>query len=164
MIGYFIDFIQNNIFMIIAITVSVILLSLTFKVFRRVMFGGLITGTISLIFAIIHKVLGNGLQSFYSLFQRVFYFTTRYIGLIQEHLIENRSLLSFFVTAIESDELLKAVLINRLTLDLFIDLAKTDFNCFIYNIKISFNRISTNIQYVFVRKINRSSLAFVYRC
>jgi hypothetical protein len=164
MIGYFIDFIQNNIFMIIAILVSVILLSLAFKHFRRVMFGGLITGTVSLILAIIHKALGYGLQSFYSLFQRVFYFVTRYIELAQNQLIENKSVLSLVVTLLESDEMLKLILTNKLTLDLFIDLAKTDFKCFIQNIKIAFNKISTNIQYVYVRKINRSSLAFVYRC
>ena len=164
MIGYLVDFIQNNIFMIIAIAVVVVFLSLAFKHFRRVMYGGIIAGSLSLILAVIHKVVGNGLESFYAMFQRVFYTVTRYISLAQEQLIQNRSILSLVVTLLESDELLKSVLTNKITLNLFVNLAKTDFKLFINNINISVQNASANIKQVFARRINRSSLAFVYRC
>ena len=161
MINYMIDFIQHNLFTILAILALLIVLSFAFKNIRRVIYGGIATALTSLGFAFMHKA-GLGFNSFYDAFTKVVYSSTRLVEEIQEALLINRSALSITVS-LESDYILSSLYLCDTFYSSNFKMFFIELTYFYNEIKIQIKEEIETIKESLVKRVNRSSFNFVYR-
>ena len=164
MINYMINFIQSNSIIILVILSSLVLLSLASKRFRAFMYGGIITSSISLAFAVMHK-MGYGFTTFYVYFEKTVYTVTRGIEEAQSLLSTSKTIFQATVVSLSSDDLVKSLYLNDTFYSFTLDLLIIDLRTTIDDIKISLNaRIEIIKEFISVKKTNKSRLSLVYRC
>lgn len=160
MINYLIDFVQRNLMIIIAILSFAILLSLSFKKVRRLMYGGLATGLTTLGFAIMHKS-GLGFDSFYDVLTKIVYSVTKVIGSIQDAVMENRMFLQ--IVSLESDYLNGQLCVYDTFAVYYARCFLAQIYDYFFEIKVKFISYLTISKESLISKINLSRYTFAYR-
>ena len=163
MINYMLQFIQNHIIIILVILSSLVILSLASKRFRNIMYGGILTGSISLMFAILHK-LGYGFSTFYSYFEKVVRYVTRSIEVGQSFLISGKTAFSSTLVSLDSDQLVRLLLLNDTFYSIALKIVILDLQNIFDEIKIKVeNKIVEVKERLVVKSVNRTTLNCVYR-
>lgn len=160
MINYLIDFIQNNLIVILTILLVIIVLSFSFRSVRRIMYGGLATGLTTLGFAIMHKT-GLGFNNFYEILTRIIYHTTKILSGVQDVMIENRFILQ--MVSLESDCINSQLCVyDTFTVynakQFFVDIYD-----YFFEIKVNFIKEFSIVKDTLIKKINLSKFSFTYR-
>lgn len=164
MINYMINFIQTNSIIILVILSSLVILSLASKKFRALMYGGIIASSISLSFAVMHK-MGYGFDTFYEYFQKAVYVITREIEEAQNLLASSKTIFHATIVSLSSDDLIKSLYLDDTFSSFTVDLIIIDIKNVLSKIKISVTeRIETVKEVISVKNTNKSRLSLVYRC
>lgn len=160
MVNNVINFLENNTFIVLLIIISSILLSLASKTIRKIISTSILSGLIPLLILILQK-LGVQLNGIYSFTEKVMEQSFINLTKIQSLLIEKKELF-LCLTNFESefkhisiqffDNIYKNIKISFVSLIYFTKTANIKLKCKLENIKIEFTK-----------KINLSSLSFVYR-
>ena len=160
MINFVIYFVQKNLIILLVILLFVVLLSLSFKSVRRLMYGGVATTLTTVSFAIMHKA-GLGFNAFYEVFVRIVYQLTKPIDELQSLLVENRILTQ--LVSLESDCINgQLYLYDTFTAynicNLFARIGR-----YFLEMKVEFTNIIHSLKGVLLKKINLSKYTFAYR-
>lgn len=159
MVNRVLELLQNNIMVISLLLFMVIVLFVIFKTIRKIVYGLLSTGLISLMLLILYK-LGIGFESFYQLSNRVLIYISNGLSEIQELLLRSKNVLFFILTfkAYSETGLIYYSYDNMLIeLPLFIS------SYIISNVRIKIQNITYELEEKIIKRIKLSTYNFVYR-
>ena len=160
MINNTIYFLENNAPIVLLIVSLTIILSLASKRIRKIISTSMISGIIPLIVLILNK-LGLQLNYAYTIIEKLVGMSFNSISRVQLLLTEKREVL-LYLTNFESE--LKQVsfdLFNDICTNIKISIASLIY--FVKSTKIQMRSLLGGLKTEFVKKINLSSLSFVYR-
>ena len=163
MINYMSNFIQNHSLIIMVIVLSFVFLSFASKRFRTFVYSGLITGSISLMIAILHK-LGYGFTIFYCVIERIVLTITKSIEIGQSFLISGKTAFSATLVSLDSDQMFRLLALNDTFYTISLRVIVLELCAIFDEIKIAVEKkIEIIKERLVVKNINRMTLNCVYR-